>query len=177
MEGTVGLKTCPECAEDVKAAARMCRFCGFRFDGEARPAGATSPLVEPPPQVGRNVELAGAYLSGENWEIGRWLILTDDGVVISGDKKASFVARWNQIEKINVDGPDAAQSRVTVPRVLLLGLFALAARKNESRTYVTMETTEHRVVVFGIQGPLPEVRAAIAPFMPVLAYHRAARTV
>ena len=24
-------KTCPECAESVRAAARMCRFCGYRF--------------------------------------------------------------------------------------------------------------------------------------------------
>ena len=30
------MKTCPECAEDVKEAAQVCRFCGHRFDGESR---------------------------------------------------------------------------------------------------------------------------------------------
>jgi hypothetical protein len=25
-------RTCPDCAEQVPAAARVCRYCGFRFD-------------------------------------------------------------------------------------------------------------------------------------------------
>jgi hypothetical protein len=28
-------KTCPECAEIVRAAARSCRFCGYRFTSES----------------------------------------------------------------------------------------------------------------------------------------------
>jgi len=30
------LKKCPDCAEMVRAEARVCRFCGYRFEGAAR---------------------------------------------------------------------------------------------------------------------------------------------
>jgi hypothetical protein len=38
------IKICPDCAETVLAAARRCRFCGYRFDSGARER--RSPLEE-----------------------------------------------------------------------------------------------------------------------------------
>jgi hypothetical protein len=32
IETTDDYKTCPDCAEEVRAAANVCRFCGYRFD-------------------------------------------------------------------------------------------------------------------------------------------------
>ena len=41
------LKACPDCAENVRTAARKCRYCGYRFDAvelswSGDPSGATS---------------------------------------------------------------------------------------------------------------------------------------
>jgi hypothetical protein len=34
-------KQCPDCAELVLAAARKCRYCGYRFDGRRRSGGSS----------------------------------------------------------------------------------------------------------------------------------------
>jgi hypothetical protein len=52
------LKRCPDCAEMVRAQARKCRFCGYRFDRRARAGNGPH---QPPP--GTIAELL------EDWEI------------------------------------------------------------------------------------------------------------
>jgi len=48
-------KQCPDCAETILADARVCKHCGYRFDGtgstrqiEAEPRRLTAPSFEPP---------------------------------------------------------------------------------------------------------------------------------
>ena len=40
--GQAGTKVCPQCAENVKAAALVCRFCGYRFAVAAASPGVAS---------------------------------------------------------------------------------------------------------------------------------------
>jgi Uncharacterised protein family UPF0547 len=39
QEEVPAYKQCPDCAEQVLAAARKCRYCGYRFDGRRRSRG------------------------------------------------------------------------------------------------------------------------------------------
>lgn len=45
-------RTCPWCAETIKQAAVICRYCGRGIDGDVRPESATAPATptRPPPR-------------------------------------------------------------------------------------------------------------------------------
>ena len=40
-------KRCPDCAEEIKTAARVCRYCGFRFDGRVATEGPGTQNASP----------------------------------------------------------------------------------------------------------------------------------
>lgn len=55
-DGDAPLKTCPFCAEQIQAAARLCKHCRATFDehGGAHPPGAGGPApMQPQPQYGQ----------------------------------------------------------------------------------------------------------------------------
>lgn len=43
LESGEDSKVCPDCAEQVKAAARKCRFCGYRFEPDLGSGAALDP--------------------------------------------------------------------------------------------------------------------------------------
>lgn len=57
-----GLKRCPDCAETIKAQARVCRFCGYRFES---PPAADQAATGGPDSVPELLQEWGTTLGNE----------------------------------------------------------------------------------------------------------------
>jgi predicted RNA-binding Zn-ribbon protein involved in translation (DUF1610 family) len=94
-------KICPDCAEEVLAAARKCRFCGFRFDAAPpRRANTLTDLVrKPKPSLTVSEQIGNwgiALTPGEQVEtLDLCEIGGEPGFVIRTDRRLLFVPSPN----------------------------------------------------------------------------------
>ena len=83
-----GTRICPMCAEDIKAAARICRFCRTRLDSD-RPAE----LYRHRP--GRQVAGVAAAVAGYlNWSVTFVRLLFVVATFINGLGVIAYLAMW-----------------------------------------------------------------------------------
>jgi Uncharacterised protein family UPF0547 len=87
-------KTCPDCAEQVRAAARRCRFCGYSFERGRKP-GLLDLLRTPRREPMEPAELLESW--GADLEDGEEIVLfgyrrldSDDGFLVLSDRRLLF---------------------------------------------------------------------------------------
>lgn len=69
-----------------------------------------------------------------------------------------------EIVSVEVDGPSEVQRRVTVTRVLALGLIALAVPKKEKLAYLVIASNDGEAIIEIHSMNAMQLRAAVQPF-------------
>ncbi len=81
------------------------------------------------------------------------------------NSKASFTIPVSQIKNIETEGKDEVSRRVTVTRLIAVGIFAFALQKKreDKDAYVTIELSDGQEVIFHIKNKSPvEVKIVLS---------------
>lgn len=79
--------------------------------------------------------------------------------------RSSFTFRYDEIANIAVEGKDEVTRRVTVTRLLAVGIFAFALKKKseDKEAFITLELTDGQEVVFQVNKVSPmELKAKLS---------------
>lgn len=92
------------------------------------------------------------------------VVVDDDGVHLRGMTE-KFVVPWAEVTAVAIDGPDQASKRVTAARLVGLGVFAFAAKKNTTETYLQVDTAAYAVSFMVPKVAAGQLRAQMAPWI------------
>jgi hypothetical protein len=73
--------------------------------------------------------------------------------------------KWEDFSEFSIEGPEQIQKRVTVTRLLAIGIFAFAKKKSsgESYLYADLKDGSNLIIKFNKKS-VPEVKALFAPY-------------
>ncbi len=90
------------------------------------------------------------------------------GVSLCGIKTI-FTIPWEQVQDIDVEGPEAASKRITATRMVTMGVFALAAQKKSKSAVMIVKLRSGEEAVFQTQKfAAGELRGKLAPITSYL---------
>lgn len=73
--------------------------------------------------------------------------------------------RWDDLKVFSIEGPEQLQKRVTVTRLLAIGIFAFAKKKKSGESFLFAETKSGETLIFKfLKKSEPEVKALFAPY-------------
>ena len=94
---------------------------------------------------------------------------------ISNPREHNCLIPWLRIDRIEIDGADALQSRVTVTRLALVGLFAFALKKKTGEVFAYVESGSRQLLFKLRKKTAPEARAIFAPYQGQMTAGKTAR--
>jgi hypothetical protein len=79
----------------------------------------------------------------------------DETGVIASSIRPYLTLEWDDIEDLAVEGPDQVEKRVTMTRLLTLGIFAFGAKKKQKLAYLVAKTHDGEAI-FEVDKVTPE---------------------
>ncbi len=80
-------------------------------------------------------------------------------IFVGNHSAPSLRWRWETVTDLHVEGPEELKERVTVPRLMLLGLLAWGFKAKEGASYVTVNAHGSQELYFAVPAPVPELRS------------------
>lgn len=95
-------------------------------------------------RVQLNVDYLGGHPEVGKPEKNHIVVVDDDGVHYRRMREV-FTIPWSDVTAMAIDGPEQAAKRMTATRLVTLGVFAFAAKKNTTEAYFQVDTAETSV--------------------------------
>ena len=91
------------------------------------------------------------------------LYLDDDGLNAKHSFRSIMRFGWDEITDVIFEGPDEVEKRVTITRLVGLGLFAFAAKKKSKGCFITVITKDGEAIFESEKLTALEARAKLQP--------------